>query len=109
MRCEISRAKQPFLDAILKIMTEWREYWPLSDRRIHYPLLNAPPLKHAKKPDSVYRNDKASYNALTELLTRARLAGIIPMESISDETRPICVFEVYADPGHSSVGRSMIS
>ena len=99
MRCEISRAKQPFLDAIFKIMTEWREYWPGSDRRIHYPLLNAPPLKHAKKPHSVYRNDKASYNALTELLTRARLAGIIPMESISDETLPICVFQVYADPG----------
>jgi len=87
------------LAAIEQIMNDWRPYWPLSDRRIHYALLNAPPLKHAKKSHSVYRNDRVSYNALTELLTRARLAGIIPMESISDETRPICIFEVYADPG----------
>lgn len=98
-RCEISPAKLLFLTAILKIMMDWRAYWPLSDRRIHYALLNDPPLKHAKKPESVYRNDTASYNALTELLTRARLAGTIPMEAISDETRPVCVFDVFAEPG----------
>ena len=62
-RCEISLAKRPMLAAIEQIMNDWRPYWPLSDRRIHYALLNAPPLKHAKKPHSIYRNDKASYNA----------------------------------------------
>jgi hypothetical protein len=98
-RCEISAAKQPFLEAILRVINGWRDYWPLSDRRIHYGLLNDPPLKHARKPDSVYRNDKPSYSALTELLTRARLAGIIPMYAISDETRPISIFDVFADPG----------
>ncbi|MDP9097705.1 MAG: ParB/RepB/Spo0J family partition protein [Verrucomicrobiota bacterium] len=98
-RCNISPAKLPFLTAILKIMMDWQKYWPLSDRRIHYALLNVLPLKHAKKPDSVYRNDKASYNALTELLTRGRLAGTIPMEAISDETRPVCIFDVFAEPG----------
>ena len=98
-RCQISAAKQPFLEAILAIINGWREYWPLSDRRIHYALLNHPPLKHAKKPDSVYRNDKASYSALTELLTRARLAGVIRMYAISDETRPICICDVHAEPG----------
>ncbi|MBA3544583.1 MAG: hypothetical protein H0T83_09130, partial [Chthoniobacterales bacterium] len=78
-------------------MEEWRAYWPLSDRRIHYALLNILPLRHAKKPGSVYRNDAASYKALTELLTRARLAGAIPMNAISDETRPVCIFKVFAD------------
>src|SRR5437773_9474144 len=98
-RCEISAAKQPFLDAILRIINGWRDYWPLSDRRVHYALLNDRPLKHARKPDAVYGNDKRSYNALTELLTRARLAGIVPMYAISDETRPVCVFDVFEDPG----------
>src|SRR5260370_40148270 len=98
-QCAISPAKQPLLEAILRIIKGWRDYWPLSDRRIHYALLNDPPLKHAKKPDSVYRNDKASYNALTELLPRARLAGIIRMGAISHETRPVSIFAGFADPG----------
>jgi len=58
-------------------------------RRIHYLLLNAPPLKHDKKPDSKYQNDKNSYKALTHLLIRARLSGEIPMQAIEDSTRPI--------------------
>jgi hypothetical protein len=69
----------------------------LSDRRIHYNLLNAPPLIHASKPGSTYRNDKDSYKALTELLTRARLVGEIPMTAIVDPTRPVTVWKVHAD------------
>jgi hypothetical protein len=61
----------------------------LTDRRIHYLLLNAPPLKHDKKFDSKYQNDKNSYKALTHLLIRARLSGEIPMQAIEDSTRPI--------------------
>jgi len=38
-RCEISEAKRPFLDAVLAILEEQRDYWPLSDRQIHYRLL----------------------------------------------------------------------
>jgi hypothetical protein len=36
-------------------------YWPLTVRQVHYLLLNDPPLRHDKKPGSVYVNDKASY------------------------------------------------
>jgi hypothetical protein len=71
---------------------------PLSDRAIHYALLNDPPLKHASKPKSVYDNTKQSYNALTELLTRARIAGQIPMNAICDETRPVTVWSVFREP-----------
>src|SRR5207249_2655933 len=39
-RWKISEAKQPFLDAIIVIINERREYWPLTDRQIHYALLN---------------------------------------------------------------------
>jgi len=92
-RDKISEAKGPFLKAIKKVMDALRAFWPLTDRTIHYELLGAPPLRHANKPDSVYDNDEKSYKSLCELLTRARLEGIIPMHSIDDATRPIVIWE----------------
>jgi hypothetical protein len=89
LRAAITGAKEPFLAAIRNILDELRDYWPLTDRQIHYNLLNDPPLKHARKPDSRYRNDLASYKALCELLTRARIVGVIPYAAIEDPTRPI--------------------
>jgi hypothetical protein len=96
-RATISKAKLPFLEAILAIIQEREEFWPLSDRQIHYPLLNNPPLIHASKPGSRYRNELKSYKALTELLTRARIAGIIPMNVIQDATRPVTLWGVHRD------------
>ncbi len=93
-RAKISRAKGPFLTSILKIIEEYNPFWPLSDRQIHYGLLNDPPLIHASKPGSVYRNDLKSYKSLTDLLTRARLAGHIPMSVIQDETRPVILWNI---------------
>ena len=95
-RKKISKAKGPFLEAIKRVMYDLKDFWPLTDRTIHYELLGDPPLKHASKPDSVYGNHKNSYNSLTELLTRARLEGIIPMESIDDATRPIVTWDAHA-------------
>jgi ParB-like chromosome segregation protein Spo0J len=51
-RAAISRAKKPFLAAVQRVIAERREFWPLSDRQVHYALLNDPPLIHASKPDS---------------------------------------------------------
>jgi len=78
-----------FLEAVKRIIDENEEYLPLTDRRVHYLLLNDPPLRHDKKPNSVYKNDTASYKALVGLLIRARLTGEIPMDAIEDTTRPI--------------------
>src|SRR4051812_21431690 len=58
-------------------------------RRIHYLLLNDPPLKHDKKPKSRYANDRGSYQTLSDLLTRARLSREVPWPAIEDETRPV--------------------
>jgi hypothetical protein len=71
------------------VINENKAYWPLTVRRVHYLLLNDPPLKHDKKPYSKYVNDKNSYKALTNLLLRARLNRFIPMQAIEDGTRPI--------------------
>ncbi len=78
-----------FLAKAQAVIMENKEYWPLTVRRVHYLLLNDPPLRHDKKPDSVYVNDKASYKALTNLLIRARLSNEVPMAAIEDSTRPI--------------------
>ncbi len=98
-RCEISDAKIPFLQAVQGVIEEMEEFWPLSARQIHYVLLNDPPLRHAKKPTSVYRNDSKSYKSLVELLTRARLDGSVEMGVVSDETRPVKVWMVDREPG----------
>ena len=84
-----------FLQAAQRVIESEKEYWPLTVRRVHYLLLNDPPLRHDKKPGSTYRNDLASYKALTNLLLRARLAGEIPQEAIEDELRPIRVLRTY--------------
>jgi hypothetical protein len=94
-RARITGAKKPFLDAIKRVIEELEDYWPLSDRKIHYSLLNDPPLIHAAKLASRYRNDHASYKACCELLTRARIAEHIPHEAIGDETRPVVVWDVH--------------
>jgi hypothetical protein len=98
VRAKISSAKQPMLDAILGILEAQRAFLPLTDRQIHYLLLNDPPLIHAKKPLSRYRNTVQCYKATCELLTRARLSGIIPFRAIEDPTRPMEVWQFHRDP-----------
>jgi hypothetical protein len=88
-RAEITDVKTGFLDAICREVDARRAYWPLSVRQLHYALLNDPPLRHAAKRGSRYRNDHESYKALCELCARARLAGRIPWEAVADETRPV--------------------
>ncbi len=96
-RKAISSAKFPMLNAVKAIIRERQRFWPLTDRQIHYALQNDPPLIHASKPDSVYRNDVPSYRALIDLLTRARLDGSIAFEAIGDETRPVEVWATHQD------------
>lgn len=98
-RKEISKAKQPFLGAIQRVLELQRDYWPLSDRRVHYGLLNDPPFRHASKPKSIYANDDGSYKDLTDLLTRARVAGLIPWDAIADDTRPVVTWNVWRSAG----------
>jgi hypothetical protein len=89
-RCRLSSAKQPLIDAILRIVEEQRPYWPLSVRQIHYRLLGADaPFIHASKPGSRYENNVKSYRAAVDVSARARVQGLIPWRAIEDETRPV--------------------
>jgi hypothetical protein len=96
-RARITEAKQPFLNAILRILDEYEDSWPLSVRQIHYYLLNDPPLIHANKPKSRYRNTIQCYKAADELITRARLTSEISFDAIHDPTRPIVTWQVYRE------------
>jgi hypothetical protein len=112
-RAKISDAKLPFVNAVIRILNEMRDYWPLSDRQIHYALLNDPPLRHASKPKSRYNNrpenrknrslnknnGKHCYKDLCDLLLRMRLEGSIPFDCIDDETRPVTVTACFPHAG----------
>ena len=87
-----------FLQAAQRVIESEEKYWPLTVRRVHYLLLNDPPLRHDKKPGSTYENVIGSYKSLTSLLLRARLTGDIPHASIEDETRPISVLRTHQHP-----------
>jgi hypothetical protein len=89
-RCEISKASEPLLKAIIKVLNEQRAYWPISARQVHYRLLGPDaPLKHASKPNSKYVNDIESYKKLISVLSRGRTEGHISWNAIEDETRPV--------------------
>lgn len=94
-RKQISHLKREMLNAVLRVVEEREEYWPLSDRQIHYCLLNDSPRRNTGRADSRYANDRGSYGDLCDLLTRARLAGDIPWEAIADETRPMIRWRCY--------------
>ena len=87
-----------FLQAAQLVIESEKKYWPLTVRRVHYLLLNNPPLRHDNKPGSTYGNNMSSYKALTSLLLRARLTRDIPHDSIEDETRPVSVLQTYQHP-----------
>jgi hypothetical protein len=98
-RCELSRAKMPFLAAILKVLEEQREYWPISVRQVHYRLLGpGAPLTHASKPQSRYQNNLKSYASLVDVCARGRVAGLIPWEAIEDTTRPTELNAAFSSP-----------
>ena len=88
VRSQISHQKSAMVDAIIKIVDNLREYWPLTDRTIHYGLLNDPPLMNLSRLQlGTYKNIPKHYQNLCQLLTRMRLEGYIPFECISDDTR----------------------
>ena len=89
-----------FLESVKAAIQKEKEYWPLSVRRVHYLLLNDPPLCHDKKPNSKYVNTQSCYKKLTNLLSRARLNGQVPIEAIEDSTRP-----VFEGGGFDTVGQ----
>lgn len=89
------RDKLELRNAIVRVIDEERRNWPLSDRAVHYRLLNIPGLVRNDKTRVPYRNNPASYDDVTNMLTRLRLDGTVPYEAIADETRPVLVWDTH--------------
>ena len=98
-RSTISNRKQDFLNAAVAVIEGLKDYWPVTVRQVHYGLLNDPPLRNSSsgKQRSKYENDLKSYNDLCNLLTRARLRGVVAWEAICDETRPTSGIRFHKD------------
>ena len=95
-RKKIGPLKADMVHAILDVLNSLIDYWPLTDRQIHYRLLSDPPVRNLNTR-IIYENDKKSYADLCNLLTRLRLIDVIPMSAIDDDTRPMVVWNVHAN------------
>jgi hypothetical protein len=99
----ISTKRGEFLAAVVRVVNELRDFWPLSVRTIHYRLLNNPPLTQTTRSRDErwrYKNEPSFYNLLSEICVSARYGGQIPLEAIDDPTR-VCEgygFRTYRNP-----------
>jgi hypothetical protein len=89
------RDKLALRAAIIQVVREEERNWPLSDRAVHYRLLNIPGLVRNDKSRVPYDNTPAAYDDVTNMLTRLRLDGSVPFEAIADETRPVTVWDTH--------------
>lgn len=94
-RRSVIRDKQELRTAIIQVVTHERPNWPLSDRSVFYRLLNIQGLVRNDRTRLPFANSQASYDDVTNMLTRLRLDGSIPFECIADETRPVIIRDTH--------------
>lgn len=98
-RSRITDVKQDMVDAVLRVVENLRELWPIDGRKIHYELLSDPsPLRNTSDPTSTYINNRKCSKDLSDLVTRLRLTGELPMEAIDDSERIVIVPNTDPDP-----------
>jgi hypothetical protein len=108
VRYKISKDKAEHVRLIKLIVEDRRQYWPLSSRGVHYPLLNYEFVRgyywprrgepdYGTKRVLKYANDEGSYNATCDLIMRLRLNGQLPWEAFDDPTRPFKEFRAFGD------------
>jgi hypothetical protein len=97
-RKTISWQKREMADAVLRVMEANRKFGPMSVRAIHYRLLNETFFRNTKT-ETRYVNDLKCYSDTSELTTRMRLNQEIPLDAISDDTRPGITWAVHKSPG----------
>jgi hypothetical protein len=108
-RYNFSEDKAEHIRYVKKVVFEdRRDYWPLSVRGVHYPLLNYDFIRgyywpkrgepgHGRPQERRYKNDDNSYDATSNLITRLRLCGVLPWEAFDDGTRPLKEFRSFTD------------
>lgn len=108
-RYNISDDKAEHVKYVKKVVFEDRKkYWPLTIRAVHYALLNYDFVRgyywpkrhepgHGTAQERRYQNDDDSYGSSSDLITRLRLAGVIPWKAFDDPTRPLKEFFPFAN------------
>ncbi len=97
-RSEITDVKRAMLEAAQAVIQQYRDYWPLTLRQIHYRLLTRNVFRNtqSKLP---YANTQQAYKDLSDLLGRARLNDLVPWESMHDPTRPRTGWQQWENSG----------
>lgn len=91
--------------AIQEVLSENKDYLPMTLRGIHYQLLEKRPivskLKATREGEDAarYDNNQASYNALSKIATKMRVEGYIPYQDIRDDGRKLTVYRGYQNSG----------
>ncbi|QDU46840.1 ParB-like nuclease domain protein [Symmachiella dynata] len=93
------RDKMALREAIIKVVQDEQRNWPLSDRSVFYRLLNIPGLVRNDRTRVPFTNTPAAYDDVTNMLTRLRLDGSVQFEAISDETRPVMMWDTHRAAG----------
>lgn len=93
------RDKLELREAIVKVVLDEQRNWPLSDRAVHYRLLNIAGLVRNDKSRTPNENTPEAYDDVTNMLTRLRLDGSVPFEAIADETRPVVIWDTHRSAG----------
>jgi hypothetical protein len=87
-RHRISAEKRPFADEIIRIANILKDYWPISERAIHYRLIDHEVYRNTKLR-LLYTNDRNSSDDLSDMVSRLRIFGELSWDAIEDETRPV--------------------
>lgn len=94
----ISAQKRDMADAVQRVMEANKSFWPMSVRAVHYRLLNETFYRNTKTKTR-YVNNLKCYSDTSDLTTRMRLNGEIPLHAISDDTRPGVTWAVHPSTG----------
>ncbi len=87
-RNRFSGENQVLVMRIVRVLDNLVDYWPLTLRQVYYQLVT----------ENVIENNISQYKKLSNLLTRARLAGDCPWEAIEDRTREVLHGGGWANP-----------
>ncbi len=86
-------------NAVVDVIEDLRDFWPLTVRQIHYQLVERQPIwyKSSLKNPEPYRNTVKNYQDLSTVLKWARIDEKVPWDVLTDRTRRVSDKRGYTD------------